>query len=81
MNNQDRERMARLYSVLANLPWPNRGRTIGPADLSRFFSNMEDLTPMLMQTVMSISRCDSASEDPDAELDDLERELSARRKP
>lgn len=75
MNHLDRNRMARLYTCMANWPWPNRSRTIGPAELSEFFHNMEGLQTNFLDCVMAISRCDDESQDPDADLDVLEHEL------
>lgn len=75
MNDTDRKRMGRLYSCMAKLPWPNRGRTLSPADLSQFFADMEALQPQFMRCVMAISRCDVPSEDPAQELDDLEESI------
>ena len=75
MNATDRTRMARLYTCMARLPWPNRNRTIGPADLSAFFKNMEDLQQPFLYTIMAIARSDDPSQDPDGELDELEAAL------
>jgi len=71
MNQQDRNRMAELYSCVANLPWPNRNRTIGPRELSRFYQSMEDITPQLLHCIMAISRADAEYSDPDDELREL----------
>lgn len=71
MNQVDRNRMARLYSCFAKLPWPNRGRTLSPKDLSEFFDNMETLEPLFARAIMAIARSDSPDEDPEAELDEL----------
>ena len=73
MNQTDRDRMARLYEAVAAWPFPNRNRTIGIGDLSEFFSNMERLQRPTLTAIMAISRVDDPSQDPDDELDELER--------
>lgn len=75
MNQKDRNRMARLYSCL-KFPWPNRNRTIGPRDLSRFFHRIEIIQPRLMDCVLAIARSDDPEEDPDFELSELEKILT-----
>lgn len=75
MNQQDRARMARLYTYMGRWPWWNRGHTTTPADLSKFASNMEELQSLFMQAVIAIARPDA--EDPDLDLDDLEAALKA----
>lgn len=72
MNQTDRERLARLRGCMTALPWPNRSRTLGPADLSEFFGNMERLVPQFTAAITAIARCDAEWEDPDGELDELE---------
>lgn len=73
MNQTDRNRMARLYAAVAKFPWPNRNRTLGPAELSEFFSRMEDIQPQILKCVMAISRSDDPEQEPENELEELER--------
>ena len=70
MKQRDRDRMARLHGAISSIPWPNRSRTIGPRDLSRFFATMQDVIPQIKQSIMAISRHDI--EDPEEELEHLE---------
>ena len=75
MNDCDRKRLGRLYSAIASLPYPNRSRSISPGDVAGFMSRIEELQPLILRSIMAISRCDMPSENPETELDDLEYEL------
>ena len=75
MNAKDRKYLSRLYGVVSRFPWPNRSHTLGPSELSEFFSNMEELQPAIMRCIMAIARSDSPDEDPEHELQELEELL------
>lgn len=74
MNQKDRNYLARLYACMTKWPWPNRSRTLGPKELSEFFSNMEELQPLFTASITAIARQDV--EDPEEELGDLETTLA-----
>ncbi len=75
MNQVDRDRAARLYEALGKLPWPNRGRTIGPRDLSDWFRHSEDFIPLVRRAIMYIARPDADAEEPEETLEELEELL------
>ena len=73
MNHEDRKRMGRLYAATAQLPWPNRSRTLGPGELSRFFCAMENIQPQILRCIMAIARSDDPEQEPEEELAELEK--------
>lgn len=70
MNQKDRDRLARLYTLTSTWPWPNRNKTLGIGDLSKFFDAIVEIQRETLSCIMSISRCDVS--DPDLDLDYLQ---------
>ena len=79
MNMTDRSRLARLMSVWNQIPAPCDGGGTQSASIkgmSSFARDMRVVRPMISDCIMAIARCDV--EDPDTELERLERWVETR---
>jgi len=73
MNNQDRERLARLL-IIDQVPFPS-GTVQGQ---SLFTNDMRVILPLVKRCVVSIARSDAEWEDPEGDLQDLEDYIQLR---
>lgn len=71
MNNRDRKRLSRLHRCLCKMPWPNRNKTLGPRDLSEWFSNCERLIPKMITIIQFIAYDEEWTDEDLDELEDL----------
>ncbi|KKK56993.1 hypothetical protein LCGC14_3058970 [marine sediment metagenome] len=79
MNQQDRDRMARLYALIDRVPFPHAGSGGPTASLRGMVTYQEDMRvfmPMLKTVVLAIARPDM--EAPDQELAEIEHLIRRR---